>query len=478
MQHVPILRAGRPYRSLTRTTLPHVATGAAVAEISQANPGLITRDLRDAARNQEALRALRVEDLLAICKRAGTLYAEGDLPLDPSQGTTHSPEAYIEALSATTGMPWTLCRSNMQKIRFVLEEMEQVLAGLTRGLDLAALDAGWVVQDGKTVSYRCESETLGAVLPGNSPGVHSLWLPAVALKVPLVLKPGALEPWTPMRVAQALLAAGLPPPAVSLYPTDHAGAAAILLHCRRSMLFGDASTVGAWVADPRIQLHGPGWSKVLFGDDGAKDWSNHLGLLVESVAANGGRSCVNASSVWSPAHGREIAEALADRLVRIEARALDDSQAGLAAFPDPRVARALSDLVDRHLATPGAVDLTEGVRGGPRVVERHGCTFVLPTVIWCEDPAHPLTACEWLFPFVSVVQAPVATMAQRIGPTLVATVLSEDAELCRALMQAPHVERLNLGPVPTCRVSWDQPHEGNLFEHLYRQRAFHRGSAA
>jgi len=39
------------------------------------------------------------------------------------------------------------------------------------------------------------------------------------------------------------------------------------------------------------------------------------------------------------------------------------------------------------------------------------------------------------------------------------------------LMASAHVERLNLGPIPTNRISWDQPHEGNLFEHLYRQRA-------
>jgi hypothetical protein len=30
---------------------------------------------------------------------------------------------------------------------------------------------------------------------------------------------------------------------------------------------------------------------------------------------------------------------------------------------------------------------------------------------------------------------------------------------------------LNLGPIPTMRISWDQPHEGNMFEFLYRRRA-------
>ena len=51
--------------------------------------------------------------------------------------------------SATTGMPQRLCRGNMEKIRFVLDEMERVLGGLTRGLDLRALDDGWVEQGGR-----------------------------------------------------------------------------------------------------------------------------------------------------------------------------------------------------------------------------------------------------------------------------------------------------------------------------------------
>ena len=38
--------------------------------------------------------------------------------------------------------------------------------------------------------------------------MHSLWLPSIALNVPLVLKPGSQEPWTPARICQALIAAG------------------------------------------------------------------------------------------------------------------------------------------------------------------------------------------------------------------------------------------------------------------------------
>ena len=36
------------------------------------------------------------------------------------------------------------------------------------------------------------------------------------------------------------------------------------------------------------------------------------------------------------------------------------------------------------------------------------------------------------------------------------------------------IGRLNLGPIKTNQIVWDQPHEGNLFEHLYARRAFQR----
>jgi hypothetical protein len=104
--------------------------------------------------------------------------------------------------------------------------------------------------------------------------------------------------------------------------------------------------------------------------------------------------------------------------------------------------------------------------------------YLLPTVIWCEDREHPLSNKEYLFPFASVVECPVKDLPQQVGPTLVATVISKDKSLIGSLMAASNVDRLNIGPVPTHQLSWDQPHEGNLFEHLYRRRAFQIEPAA
>jgi acyl-CoA reductase-like NAD-dependent aldehyde dehydrogenase len=470
MIHIPLLRAGKPYTSLDVVALPHFRTGEPVAKVSQANRGLIAKDFGAAEKNQRAMQALPAAQLLAICKKAAQLFTEGDLSLgDDSQ----SPEDYVHQLSSTTGMPEALCRKNMTKINLVLTEMAAVLGGLTRGLDLSILDRGWIKQNNRPLSYFCQTQTLGAILPSNSPGVHSLWLPAIPLKVPLVLKPGREEPWTPFRIAQAFIAAGCPPEAFHYYPSDHSGATEILLRCGRSMFFGDQSSVRAWAQDPRVQIHGPGWSKVIIAADKIAEWERYLDLMVTSAVENGGRSCLNASGVWVPAHGREIAEALAKRFAQIEAKPMDDPAAQIAAFTNKKFAKRINEMIDSQLKISGAEDLTEKYRG-KRLVEKDGCTFLLPTVIWCEDANHPLANVEFLFPFVSVVQVPQHELLQRIGSTLVGTVITEDEEFIREIFASPNVDRLNLGSIPTSRISWDQPHEGNLFEHLYRQRAFQK----
>ena len=92
----------------------------------------------------------------------------------------------------------------MEKIQLVCTEIEAILGGLTRGLDLAVLDEGWHNQDGRSLSYICQADALGAILPSNSPGVHALWVPSIPLKVPLVLKPGREEPWTPSELHRRL----------------------------------------------------------------------------------------------------------------------------------------------------------------------------------------------------------------------------------------------------------------------------------
>ena len=469
MLQVPVSRAGKPYYSLQKQPLTDIRTGQKIGEMSQALPGQIARDLRHAQDLRQKLETFSVQELVDICKRAADLMESAELPLGDS---VQSPEDYLQCLAATAGMPVAMGRANLDKIVGFLRGIDEVLDGLTRGLDLSVLEGGYGQQSGRQLSYLRQSDTLGAVLPNNSPGVHNLWIPALPLRTPLVLKPGSAEPWTPYRIAAACIAAGAPPEAFSIYPTNHGGVAEVLLRTGRSLFFGDASTVQSWQGQGKVQLHGPGWSKVLLGPDQAASWADHVDLMVASVAANGGRSCINASGVWTSANGRDMADAMAQRLAAVEARPLDDPDAQLAAFPNPAVAHAVSDMIDQQLEIDGAEDLTAQYRQGSRVAEAGGCTFLLPTVIFCSDPGHPLAAAEFTFPFVTVVETPEESLLEDIGPTLIGSVLSDDTSFLNQALASPHIDRLNLGPIPTFRISWDQPHEGNLFDHLFQQRAF------
>jgi hypothetical protein len=62
-------------------------------------------------------------------------------------------------------------------------------------------------------------------------------------------------------------------------------------------------------------------------------------------------------------------------------------------------------------------------------------------------------------------------MLQKIGPSLAVTALTRDKSFIEQLLECPLIERLNIGPISTMNISWDQPHEGNLFEFLYKRRA-------
>jgi hypothetical protein len=475
MLHIPLLRFGVPYKSLDVVSIPHHRTHERFVEISQANPGLIRRDLRPDVQLQARAALARIPShrLLDICGEAAAHFLGDVLPLGD---LTQSPQDYVEQLSATTGMPHVLVRRNMQKIAGVLTQMPTVLRGLTRGLDLRLLDTWHGEHDGHALSFYPRTGSMGVVLPSNSPGVHSLWVPAIPLKTPLVLKPGSAEPWTPFRLAQAFIRAGCPPEAFSYYPADHAGAGEIIRRTGRSMFFGDVSAVGAYEGDPRVELHGPGYSKILIGDDCVDAWPEYLETIALSVADNGGRSCVNASGVWLPAsHAERVAGALAERLTSIVPRAADDDQALLAPFADPRVAERISQQIDAGLASAGAVDVTARYRSGPRLVTHEGSTYLLPTIVLCDSPDHPLANREFLFPFASVVALAADEMSRvpiPLGKTLVLTALTGNRTLIDRLLMSSLVDRLNVGAIPTNQISWDQPHEGNLFEHLYARRSF------
>lgn len=462
------LRWGKPYDSLDFIDVIHFDTGHPIAKIGTVGGGIVTKDLRQAEKARDSLLQVPISELIKMCGKAADLYQNAALPVGDK---LQSVDDFVHQQSASTGLPEHMCRSNMQKNAFVLANMEHILTCLTRGLDLSILSRGYGDEGrGVIVSLQAQTPILGAVLPNNSPGVHTLWLPAVPLQIGLALKPGSQEPWTPYRMISAFTEAGIPAAAFSLYPGGHDTGGAILAKCSRSMIFGSAQTVAQHAGNPRVQAHGPGFSKILLGDDVVDDWESFLDIMVESVLTNSGRGCINCSGIWASRHTREIAQAIAQRIGPVDVLPPNDPNSKLAAFTVPAMAEGTYAMVQQDLAEAGVTDMT--AEYGEKLIRREHCAYLRPMVLHADSPDRGVAMKEYMFPFVSVVECPQAEMLQRIGPTLIGTVITRDEHFIQAASRSVHIDRINVGPIPTTRLNWLQPHEGNIIDFLFRSRAY------
>jgi hypothetical protein len=131
-------------------------------------------------------------------------------------------------------------------------------------------------------------------------------------------------------------------------------------------------------------------------------------------------------------------------------------------------------MIEADLKEPGVTDLT--AKYGPRLVELERCAYLRPMVVHCATPDKEIAKKEYMFPFSTVVECPQDQMLARIGPTLVCSAITKNEKLIDDLVQATHIDRLNIGAIPTTRLNWLQPHEGNIIDFLFRNRALQTAS--
>ena len=93
MLHIPLLRRGRPYRSLDTACANHHATSEPFVEISQANVGLIRRDLLQQDAMRKSLVRLSTADLIDMTRAAAPIFLGQSLPIGDAM---QSPEDYVQ----------------------------------------------------------------------------------------------------------------------------------------------------------------------------------------------------------------------------------------------------------------------------------------------------------------------------------------------------------------------------------------------
>ncbi|MFF3271330.1 aldehyde dehydrogenase family protein [Streptomyces chrestomyceticus] len=466
---ITVERPSGPYRSAARTTFTD-ATGSPAGELSLAPPLLIRQVLNEMRAAPEQPAAER----LAALARAGELFATATL-----DGET--PDAYCRRQALVSGLPVSVARRTLDRVARTGRAAADTLAAQRPpgAVPLDALSAG----DTTAVWVR-KGDVLGVLAPGNHPATHLEWLGALALGYRVAVRPSQRDPFTPRRLVRALREAGLAPAYTALLPTTHEHAEALVEQADLGLVYGGDGVVARYADSRRVLAQGPGRSKVLITRE--VPWRDHLDTVADSVAADAGVQCLNASAVLCEDDPQGLARALADRLARLPLLPPDHPDAVLPVRPLDE-ARHLAQQLHDTVGAVGAVDPagTQSV-AAPETdpAERFfadlgdGSAVLRPLVVSLDSPQDPHFGTELPFPYAAVAPWTPDLRPSAFGRTLSLTVLSEDASLVRECVASPRIRNVHQGDVPTHWTRPGLPHDGALAEFLMESKTFAGGPGA
>ncbi len=430
MLHIPISRWGEPYKSLDLDKVVHFdyRRSARRGQPGQRRP----RRARHALCPPGPRRAARDPDQGPARHHARRPANSTPRPTCRWATARRSPDQFARMQSATTGLPEHMCQFNMEKNQFVL-----VQHGQDPRLAHARPRSRHPLARLRRRGARRAGQLPGAIAgPGHGAAEQlARRAHAVAADHPDAGRPGPQA--RPARAVDALphdaRRSSRPACRSRRSPSTPAWATSAprcWQHCPRSLIFGGTATVEQYKGNPRVQAHGPGFSKILLGDDKVDEWEKYLDIMVDSVFVNSGRGCINCSGVWASRHGkqdrrghrREDRPGGAAAAGRPRSRPWPRSRCR--ARPTPSTARSTQDLKE-----PGVHRHDRQVR---RAARQEG-TLRLPAADrdLCESPEKAIAKKEYMFPFATVVECPQKDMLETIGPTLVCSAITEDAKFQR-----------------------------------------------
>ncbi|AKJ30081.1 aldehyde dehydrogenase family protein [Caldimonas brevitalea] len=438
-----------PYRAVHREAVPDV-TGACAAELSIVPRLFVQRSLAALRRGV----SLPAEARGKALSRAAELFATGNFG-------GLSAEAYQHCVSRVSGLPLPVVRAAASIIADTARQAQtSAYAALPRGAVTSWSDRA--TREGAAVWTR-RGEVFAVNAAGNHPGVHALWLEALALGYRLAVRPSRKEPFTPYRLVAALHEAGFGTDQIVLLPTDHSVADDIVNQADLALAYGGDDVVAKYANNTRVLTQGPGRSKILLA---GADWQDHLDMIVDSVSNEGGTACVNATAVLVHGDPAPVAQAIAERLRALPSLPPEDERARLPVQP-VAAARALEQFLLRH------AEGTTAWLGKDGVVEElgDGSAALRPAVFQVGRADAPQTGIELGFPCVWVAPWSPSDGIAPLRHSLVVTVVGGDDTLIDSLVQEPTIRNVYVGNHPTYWMRPGVPHDAYLGEFLMKTKA-------
>lgn len=438
------------YRTHVPTSVTDVA-GTEVARLSLVPPLFVTR----------AMAALRKAGPIPSADLDGLLAAAADAFASGTIGGL-SVREYEQLVSRTSGTPLSVVHAATDgTARFVRQARSSAWRGRPVGAACGLRDAA--VREGHAVWVR-QGDVFAVNASGNHPGVHRLWLEALALGYRVAVRPSRREPFTPYRLVGALRQAGVRDDQLVLLPTDHRTADTVVGDADRAVVYGGDDVVAKYANDSGVLSQGPGRSKILITAD--TDWRDHLDTIVASVADEGGTACVNATAVLFEGDPAPLAEAVAARLSALPSLPPQDERAVL-----PVCARERAHALSAYLGTVAAG--TRAWLGGDGIADDlgDGSAVLRPAVHQTDSADAVQLRSELPFPCVWVAPWSRSDGIAPLRDTLVLSALTRDEELLDALLAEPTIANLYIGDQPTYWMAPGVPHDSYLSDFLMRSKA-------
>jgi acyl-CoA reductase-like NAD-dependent aldehyde dehydrogenase len=441
------------YRPRNREVITDTA-GVPVAELSIVPPLYVTRTIGA----QREARPLPLPQRQAALAKTAEIFTDSVIA-----GLTF--DHYVQLASRVSGLPIAITRAGAQGVIDALTTaFDSVRPAQPAG---AAMD--W--REARTRTGSAVWARRGAVFAvhasGNTPGIHALWLQALALGYRVAIRPSRREPFTGHRLIHALRQAGFRNEDVVYLPTDYAGADEIIRAADLSMVYGGQDVVDKYAHDPTVFPNGPGRSKILITAE--QDWRDYLHVIVDSIANLGGMACVNTTAVLYEGDPAPLARAIAERLSTITPLPNSDERAILPTQPIDK-AQALAT----YLAAKAAG--TTPVLGADQVVADLGDGYAAlrPAVHLLAKPDTDKLNIELAFPCVWVSPWSRSDGLQPLRHSLVLNAITTDEDLIDDLVNEPTVTNVYSGHHPTYEMTPEIPHDGYLADFLMRNKGFIR----
>ena len=367
---------------------------------------------------------------------------------------------YVRIVSLVSGLPeYRILKAN-ETLAEDLERMETILKAQSPDGTLAPYQT-W--KSGGHWLWVPAGQMAAVRIPGNFPTINIMWLQVLSMRRPVTLLASMQDPFTPLRLAFALYAAGLPDGAISVCYGD----APALLSMANQIIWPGNPPADLLVEEGRLLCYHQGKSKVVILSNSTV--SNLWERLAIMAMKASGRICTKLSALIVEKNVDLAASSLAKQIAKFSPLPLHHPKAFVPAFHDAGVCRDLAYRIQAAISR-GAYDYSADVTKTPLICESEGLYFMRPTVLRISS-TDKLFGAELPFPFVTVAEVSKADIPKICRNSLGVSLIGSDPDLLKELLLEPTISKLFQGEDFDCQYDPSEPHQGFVADFIFKKKA-------